>query len=62
MEEQKYQEIALYLSSGKQVIPEKTSSKSNFKKKANLYSLNLYGNLIRGGKIVLRKKDLPTIW
>ena len=61
METSIYQKIKLHLQTGE--FPKQlTSSRSNFKKRAKKYELNLYGYLMREGKIVLKKSELNSVW
>ena len=61
METSIYHKIKMYLQTGE--FPKQlTSSRSNFKKRAKKYELNLYGYLMREGKIVLKKSELNSVW
>ena len=43
-------------------FPANCPSRSNFKKRAKKYSVNLYGYLMREKKIVLKKSELNSVW
>lgn len=60
MNSTEYKEIREYLTNN--LYPIDCSSKSNFKKKATKYSVNIYGYLERNGKLVLQRKDLGDVW
>ena len=60
MEATDYEQIKLYKAIGE--YPPLCSSRSNFKKRAKNYSINLYGYLMREKKIVLKKSELNSVW
>jgi len=55
-----YKQIKLFKAIGE--YPPLCSSRSNFKKRAKNYSINLYGYLMREKKIVLKKSELNSVW